>query len=79
MMGWLLVTFGLSCLGHGLLESFPLAASLITNSGLYLGTLVHHLDTLSTASKALSILAMLCGRFEFMTLLAVLMMPFLRR
>lgn len=79
IIGWMFFTLGLASLGYSLTDSFPLAASVITNSGLYLGSLVHNLDELTDGAKWLMMGGMLCGRFEFVTLLAVILMPFSRR
>ena len=70
VMGWFLFALSFSSLGHSLEESFFFAMSFLSNSGPSSG-----LQTLSFFGKWLAILGMLCGRFEFVTLLAALCIP----
>lgn len=77
--GWMIFSLLFTFLGHSASDALSFSISLISNSGLVLCPLATHLDQLSTASKWLAIMGMLCGRFEFIMLLASLLIPFWRR
>jgi trk system potassium uptake protein len=79
VMGWFLIALIFSLYGHDFSYSLSLSASLISNSGFPAIGAQSEIVQWSEAEKWLSVFAMLCGRFEFMTLIAVFYMPFLRR
>lgn len=73
--GWLAFALGFAGCGHNFSQALSLSAGLVANSGMYFSEQV----VFTESSKWLAIVEMLCGRFEFITLVAVLMMPFWRR
>ncbi|WP_236865803.1 TrkH family potassium uptake protein [Candidatus Hydrogenosomobacter endosymbioticus] len=77
--GLLAVAFGLVCYGSGIWYSFSLSATLTSNCGTFMGEYAEHLQTLCTEAKWICVIAMLMGRFEFVTFVVVCMMPFWRR
>jgi trk system potassium uptake protein TrkH len=66
--GWALATTALTLCGHDLWNAFTLASSTLTNSGLPLGNWSDHVADFSLTSKWVTMVAMLCGRFECVTL-----------
>lgn len=68
--GWLFFSLALSAAGYQG-NVFLLSASCLTNSGLNLSELY----PLNNPSKMILIIEMLCGRFECITLLALIMRP----
>jgi Trk-type K+ transport system membrane component len=76
LLGWIVVTVALALCGHSLNDAFTLASSTLTNSGLPLGQWADYLNTLSSASKWVSMLSMLSGRFECVTLVGAFLALF---
>jgi trk system potassium uptake protein TrkH len=78
LAGWVLATTALALCGHSLNDAFTLASSTLTNSGLPLGQWAYHLPDFSLGSKWVSMVTMLSGRFECVTLVAGLCALFRR-
>jgi trk system potassium uptake protein TrkH len=77
--GWLVFSLLFTAFGYSFADAFPLSAGLITNSGLHSGPLLRDPHSIMMAEKYCMILGMLCGRFEFMTLFAVISTPFWKK
>ncbi len=77
--GWLLFALAYGALGYSVSESFLLSGGVITNSGLFShSALTDMSQELCEKTKLLTMVGMLCGRFEFLTLFGALMIPFQR-
>jgi trk system potassium uptake protein TrkH len=76
LLGWVLATTALTLCGHTLNDAFTLASSTLTNSGLPLGQWADHANDFSSASKWVSMLTMLSGRFECVTLVGAFLALF---
>ena len=76
LLGWILATTALTLCGHHLNDAFTLASSTLTNSGLPLGQWADHVNDFSSASKWVSMLTMLSGRFECVTLVGAFLALF---
>ena len=79
IVGWFILSLLFTFFGHTFSDGIALGGSIITNSGLYLSPFVGNLNELCTEAKWVAIFGMLAGRFEFITLFVVLLMPFWRR
>jgi trk system potassium uptake protein TrkH len=79
MLGLFCMTLGISCLGYSFGKSFSFAAGTLSNSGLCFEGMCQFLSSMKNEGKWMGIVGMLCGRFEFMTLIGVFMIPWWRR
>lgn len=78
LLGWVFVTTALILCGHALSDALTLASSTLTNSGLPLGLWAEHVNEFSSASKWVSMISMLSGRFECVTLVGAFLAIFRR-
>lgn len=79
IVGLFCMTLAVSWMGYSFGKAFSFAAGSLSNSGLCFEGMCQFLGTMKDEGKWMGILGMLCGRFEFMTLISVLMIPWWRR
>jgi trk system potassium uptake protein TrkH len=70
--GWIVSMTALMFCGYQLGDAFSLASSALTNSGVNFGNWSSHIAEFSTPTKWVTIITMLCGRFECVTLVGAL-------
>jgi len=68
LAGWIVATIAFTLCGHALGDAFTLASSMLTNSGLPLGSWADRVGEFSLGTKWIAMITMLCGRFECVTL-----------
>jgi trk system potassium uptake protein TrkH len=76
LIAWVIFSLFFSFIRLPAYDALMLSSSLITNTGYLLTPYIQTVQHFSTFELWLGIIAMLCGRLEFVTLLAVLVRPF---